>query len=65
MAGDFLGLAVHEARISFAENVFYAFEDSRIREVWSSIDKQAIEALPENQSKRQLFSTSIIRRTTK
>lgn len=42
--GEFLGLAVNGARISFAENVFYAFEDGRIREVWSVIDKEAIEA---------------------
>ncbi|TWC18441.1 MULTISPECIES: ester cyclase [unclassified Pseudomonas] len=43
-AGEFLGLAVNGAPISFAENVFYAFEDGRIREVWSVIDKGAIEA---------------------
>ncbi|ROM83029.1 ester cyclase [Pseudomonas brassicacearum] len=42
--GEFLGLAVNGTRISFAENVFYAFEDGRIREVWSVIDKVAIEA---------------------
>jgi len=42
--GEFLGLAVNGTRISFAENVFYAFEDGRIREVWSVIDKSAIEA---------------------
>ncbi|MHA6788126.1 ester cyclase [Pseudomonas bijieensis] len=42
--GEFLGLAVNGARISFAENVFYAVEDGRIREVWSVIDKEAIEA---------------------
>jgi predicted ester cyclase len=34
--GEFLGLAVNGARISFAENVFYAFEDGRIREVCRS-----------------------------
>ncbi|WP_434577182.1 ester cyclase [Pseudomonas sp. Z5-35] len=43
-AGEFLGLAVNGARISFAENVFYGFEGGRIREVWSIVDKQAIEA---------------------
>lgn len=43
-AGEFLGLAVNGARVAFTENVFYAFEDGRIREVWSIIDKQAIEA---------------------
>lgn len=42
-AGEFLGLAVNGARVAFTENVFYAFEDGRIREVWSIIDKQAIE----------------------
>ncbi len=41
---EFLGLAVNGTRIAFTENVFYAFEDGRIREVWSIIDKQAIEA---------------------
>ncbi|WP_339482125.1 MULTISPECIES: ester cyclase [unclassified Pseudomonas] len=43
-AGELLGLAVNGARIAFTENVFYAFEDGRIREVWSIIDKEAIEA---------------------
>ncbi|WP_413795352.1 MULTISPECIES: ester cyclase [unclassified Pseudomonas] len=42
--GEFLDLAVNGTRIAFAENVFYGFEDSRIREVWSVIDKDAIEA---------------------
>ncbi|SDB11697.1 Predicted ester cyclase [Pseudomonas sp. NFACC23-1] len=42
--GEFLGLAVNGARIAFRENVFYAFEEGRIREVWSIIDKEAIEA---------------------
>lgn len=42
--GEFLGLAVNGTRIAFTENVFYAFEDGRIREVWSIIDKEAIEA---------------------
>ena len=42
--GEFLGLAVNGTRICFAENVFYGFEDGRIREVWSVIDKAAIEA---------------------
>jgi len=40
---DFLGLPVDGRRISFCENVFYAFADDRIREVWSIVDKQAIE----------------------
>ncbi|MGN7933980.1 ester cyclase [Pseudomonas sp. 22447] len=42
--GEFLGLAVNGTQICFAENVFYTFEDGRIREVWSVIDKVAIEA---------------------
>ncbi|MGN8342670.1 ester cyclase [Pseudomonas sp. SMV71] len=42
--GEFMGLAVNGAKISFAENVFYAFKDGRIHEVWSVIDKDAIEA---------------------
>lgn len=42
--GSFLGLAVNGRRVAFAENVFYEFEDGRIRQVWSVIDKQAIEA---------------------
>lgn len=42
--GSFLGLAVNGRRISFAENVFYEFQDRRIRQVWSVIDKQAVEA---------------------
>ena len=42
--GMFLGLAVNGRRVSFAENVFYRFEDGKIAEVWSVIDKPAIEA---------------------
>lgn len=42
--GDFLGLPIHGKRVVFAENVIYAFENGRIREVWSVIDKDAIEA---------------------
>ncbi|MCE0463335.1 ester cyclase [Pseudomonas uvaldensis] len=41
---EFMGLTVDGKRISFAENVFYAFKDGRIHEVWSVIDKDAIEA---------------------
>lgn len=40
----FLGLAVNGKRVSFCENVFYAFHDGKIRQVWSVIDKAAIEA---------------------
>ena len=42
--GTFLGLDVNGRRVSFAENVFYQFGDGRITEVWSVIDKAAIEA---------------------
>lgn len=41
--GDFLGLDINGRRISFAENVFYLFRDGKIVEVWSVIDKVAIE----------------------
>ena len=42
--GMLFGLPVNGKRVSFAENVFYAFRDGRIREVWSIIDKAAIQA---------------------
>lgn len=42
--GVFLGLPVNGRRIAFTENVFYRFESGRIAEVWSVIDKIAIEA---------------------
>ena len=42
--GRFLGLAVNGKRVSFCENVFYEFRDGKIRQVWSVIDKAAIEA---------------------
>lgn len=41
---DFLGLPVNGRRISFSENVFYEFREGKIVEVWSVIDKVAIEA---------------------
>ena len=41
---SFLGLPVNGKRITFTENVFYAFDDRKIAEVWSIIDKAAIEA---------------------
>lgn len=41
---DFLGLPVGGRRVSFAENVFYAFRGEKIAQVWSVIDKTAIEA---------------------
>jgi predicted ester cyclase len=42
--GKFLGLDVNGRRVSFAENVFYEFQEDRIRRVWSVIDKAAVEA---------------------
>jgi predicted ester cyclase len=38
------GLPVNGKRVSFTENVFYEFRDGRIENVWSVIDKAAIEA---------------------
>lgn len=42
--GDFLGLAVNGRRVNFCENVFYLFDRGRIAQVWSVLDKAAIEA---------------------
>jgi len=42
--GTFLGLAINGRRVRFAENVFYEFRHDRIVQVWSVIDKAAIEA---------------------
>lgn len=42
--GKFLGLAVNGKQVSFTENVFYEFRDGKIDQVWSVIDKAAIEA---------------------
>ena len=42
--GAFLGLPVDGRRVRFAENVIYRFHAGRIAEVWSVIDKAAIEA---------------------
>jgi predicted ester cyclase len=42
--GLFLGLPVNGKRVCFAENVFYEFQSERIWQVWSVIDKAAIEA---------------------
>ncbi|MCK1654427.1 ester cyclase [Bradyrhizobium sp. 149] len=43
-AGKFLGLDVNGKRVSFCENVFYQFRDGKIWQVWSIVDKAAIEA---------------------
>lgn len=42
--GEFLGLPVNGQRVQFTENVFYTFRDGKIAEVWSLIDKAAIES---------------------
>jgi predicted ester cyclase len=42
--GEFLGLPVNGRRVRFSENVFYEFREGKIVEVWSVIDKAAIEA---------------------
>jgi predicted ester cyclase len=42
--GRFLGLHVNGKKVSFTENVFYEFCGERIAQVWSVIDKAAIEA---------------------
>jgi predicted ester cyclase len=42
--GTFLGLPVNGRRISFSENVFYEFAERKIANVWSVLDKAAIEA---------------------
>jgi predicted ester cyclase len=42
--GKFLGLHVNGKRVAFTENVFYAFRKEKIWQVWSVIDKAAIEA---------------------
>jgi predicted ester cyclase len=42
--GKFLGLQVDGKRVSFSENVFYEFRGEKIWQVWSVIDKAAIEA---------------------
>ncbi|MFM0356893.1 ester cyclase [Paraburkholderia nemoris] len=41
--GTFLGLPVEGKRVAFTENVFYEFHGHKIRQVWSVIDKAAIE----------------------
>ena len=42
--GKFLGLDVKGKRVSFTENVFYEFRAEKIVQVWSVVDKAAIEA---------------------
>lgn len=48
--GTFLGLRIDGKQISFAENVFYEFLGGKIAQVWSVIDKTAIETQLEERS---------------
>jgi predicted ester cyclase len=41
--GVFLGLPINGKRVSFSENVIYEFRSEKIVQVWSVIDKAAIE----------------------
>ncbi|MFL9673996.1 ester cyclase [Pseudomonas marginalis] len=41
--GEFFGLAINGRKVAFSENVFYTFVDGKIAQVWSVIDKAAIE----------------------
>ena len=41
--GEFLGIPVDGRRVAFTENVFYRFAEGRIAEVWSLVDRAAIE----------------------
>jgi len=41
--GRFLGLQVNGKRVSFSENVIYQFHGGKIVQVWSVVDKAAIE----------------------
>ncbi|MFP5076019.1 ester cyclase [Rhizobium sp. YIM 134829] len=40
---EFLGLPFNGRTVSFSENVFYTYQEGKIRSVLSVIDKQAIE----------------------
>jgi predicted ester cyclase len=42
--GELFGFPVNGRKVQFAENVFYEFLDGKIQNVWSVIDKAAIEA---------------------
>ena len=42
--GQFLGLPLNGKRVSFTENVIYEFRNEKIVQVWSVLDKAAIEA---------------------
>jgi predicted ester cyclase len=52
-SGQFLGLPVNGRKVPFTENVIYAFRDNRIVQVWSVIDKAAVESQLSRHSPRQ------------
>lgn len=41
--GEFFGLPINGKRVQFEENVFYRFEDGKVRQVWSVIDRKSVE----------------------
>ncbi|NIY71078.1 SnoaL-like domain-containing protein [Marivivens donghaensis] len=41
--GEFFGLPINGKRVQFDENVFYRFEDGKVRQVWSVIDRKSVE----------------------
>ncbi|MCG6542095.1 ester cyclase [Pseudomonas sp. KSR10] len=43
-AGTLFGFPVNGKRVAFSENVFYEFQNGKIRHVWSVIDKAAVGA---------------------
>ncbi|WP_181296781.1 ester cyclase [Pseudomonas sp. Q2-TVG4-2] len=43
-AGMLFGFPVNGRRVAFSENVFYEFQNGKIRHVWSVIDKAAVGA---------------------
>ena len=57
--GLFLDLPVNGKRVVFAENVFYQFRGGKIAEVWSMIDKAAIEAQLRGRQSRYCLATFV------
>lgn len=41
--GEFLNLAINGRKVKFSENVIYQFRDEMIVQIWSVVDKAAIE----------------------
>lgn len=40
---SFLGVPVNGRRVQFSENVFYQYQDDRIAQVWSVLEKTAVQ----------------------